>query len=197
MLLCRHCLKLSKTTKSNGNWEDCCPKCLTPINKPAYGNPPLVQTGSSHDESDRLLPPGFGGVAYFEQVLFEMELHGWVVGRMLLAYAYRLDIPGTNYCTILPAQWEVSRKIVAEKCRELLAREANGVYPFVTVRKNTKKTIWGEPASGGHRMVLGEDHHHTFVAALKSQVPVWLYLLQTPAHDETPDWTVCKYVDSF
>ena len=196
MFLCRNCLKLSKAAKPNENHVQICPKCRAPVTQAPTGTAPLLQSESSDSSFNQLLPAGFGGVAFFEDGTFQTD-DGRAVGKMLLAYAHPLDIPGTNYCTVLPGQDKVKRSIVDEKCRLLLEGKAKGEYPMVAVRKNTKNNMDDEPSRSGFRLIIAEDHHHTFVAALRSQVPIWLYLLRNRAVDDIPDWTYCRYVDKF
>jgi hypothetical protein len=176
--------------ETNVKGQVVCPMCKTPAQTPLSekeGDPSPVLAKDHKD----LLPPGFVGVVPFTETYPAGEFRG----RFLLKYNDSLNIPGTNYCTVLPQQATVARDIVEKRCKEL----GNGEkYPMVCVATVAKTSYFtDQPLESYGPLVLDDDGHHTFVAALKAKVPIWLYLKDTEWDSYLKNWTGCTYVDSF
>ena len=107
MYLCKHCGKFSKSTKMSESQEPTCPKCGTSIHIPPL-NSPVPLTREAVKPKDDSLPPGFGAIIQFTPIPQETSDTKYLRGTMVLKYAAPLDIPGTNYCLVLPMQAKVS-----------------------------------------------------------------------------------------
>lgn len=105
-----------------------------------------------------------------------------VYAKCILSLEKSYDLPGTDFQMVCPMQDHVNPKIVAAKV-EAFKNKAPDKNPVVPVVYNK---------STGHVTING-DGHHTFVACLKAQVPVCLYLYKVPFAGQHKDWRTCSY----
>jgi hypothetical protein len=188
MYLCKHCGKFSKALKKNESQQAICAKCGvstgTPVVPGQFASPLTQQTGDDN------LPPGFGAM-----IEFTPTTGSTYRGSMVLKYPGQIDIPGTPYCHVLPRQPEVKRTIVDEKETLLLNGQLKAVIGVAKTSKLLGLTDDVNPNYG--RLVIAEDGHHTFVAALRAGLPVTLMLYADTRSYPFKDWTECKYVNEF
>ena len=181
MFVCRHCHCISAEA---GLGEDGVRRCQF-CNSPEDCAPGVKTEKSSVPQYKQPLPAGFG----FATPNVENVDKDEYLGEVTLHYPLCLDIPGTPYCHVLPCQSEVSRGIVKAKMEEL--RRNHGMIVLDVCRAADKNEV-----STG-RLVLADDGHHTFVAALRLGRPVTLRLLRGEWVADHQSWAGCKYSDAF
>jgi hypothetical protein len=186
--LCRHCGKFSKSIKQNESSQPMCGKCQKPTSDPLIGGPHPQDRGSSQTSD---LPPGFGSMIAFTSDPLLSEYRG----VMVLKYPEPIDIPGTSFCYVLPMQDKVKKSIVEDKVKMIQSGELN---PVVEVAKTDKlHSLTDDPNPGAGFLVLADNFHHTFVAALKVGVAVTLRLIKGGYSHPYKNWSECKYVEQF
>jgi hypothetical protein len=166
--ICLHCGRFRNKVS-----EQACAKCNSPFDRPP---------------DQRKLPQGCDRwVIHFEMggdfspVSQALEV-GEIRGRAVLQFDEAHDIPGTDFSLVCPMQSEVVRGIVDQKMTDLLGNP------------RSVQVAVGKDSQTGH-LVLADNFHHRFVAALRAKVPVVLYLTAAGFESGLTSWKGCPYKD--